>query len=127
MTQRNLRWTAVETNKVALADPSNINSTTTIKRGISQRLVGEERVTVIRNEFKAVKPVRTVVGEKVISSTPSVTLSLSNDQYTKSDLIQMIDDLYRNAKTAIEDGALDGFLLEPGAVLIVDGPLISLG
>lgn len=126
MTQRNLRWTAVETDKVTLADPSNINSTMTIKRGVSQRLVGEERVTVVRNEFKAVKPVRTVLGEKAISSTPSVTLSLSNDQHTKTDLIQMIDDLHRNAKTAIANGALDGFLIEPGVVLIIDGPLILL-
>lgn len=126
MTQRNLRWTAVETDKVTLADPSNINSTTSIKRGVSQRNVGDERVTVVRNEFKAIKPVRTLLGEKVVSSTPSVTLSLSNDQYTKDHLIQMIDDLYRNVKTAIEDGALDGFIIEPGAVLIIDGPLISL-
>lgn len=126
MTQRNLRWTAVETDKVTLADPSNINSTMTIKRGVSQRLVGEERVTVVRNEFKAVKPVRTVLGEKAISSTPSVTLSLSNDQHTKADLIQMIDDLHRNAKTAIANGALDGFLIEPGVVLIIVGPLILL-
>lgn len=126
MTQRNLRWTAVETDKVTLADPSNINSTMSIKRGVSQRIVGDERVTVVRNEFKAIKPVRTVLGEKVVSSTPSATLTLSNDQYTKTDLTQMIDDLYRNAKTAIQDGALDGFIIEPGAVLIIDGPLISL-
>lgn len=126
MTQRNLRWTAVETDKVTLADPSNINSTTSIKRGVSQRTVGDERVTVVRNEFKAIKPVRTVLGEKVVSSTPSATLTLSNDQYTKSDLIQMIDDLYRNVKVAIQGGALDGFIIEPGAVLIIDGPKISL-
>lgn len=126
MTQRNLRWTAIETDKVTLADPSNINSTTSIKRGVSQRTVGDERVTVVRNEFKAIKPVRTVLGEKVVSSTPSATLTLSNDQYTKLDLIQMIDDLYRNVKVAIHDGALDGFIIEPGAVLIIDGPLISL-
>lgn len=125
MTQRNLRWTALETNKISLADPLNINSITTVKRNSSTRAVAQDQVTVQRAEFKSIKPVRTVLtGDAIIASTPSVSINLSCDQYTKNEMKQMLSDLHRNVLVAIDAGMLEGFLAEPGTAFVIDSPLL---
>lgn len=126
MTQRNLRWTAIDDKSITLADPSNITTTLRIERSSSVRVVGVENVTVNRAKFVALKPRRTILQgtTNVVASTPKATLELSCDQYTRGEMKQIISDLYRNTMLAIDDGLLEGFLPEKNVDFIIEGALV---
>lgn len=126
MAQRELRWTAVDAKSVTLADPLNILSTTKIERSSSSRTVGVEEVTVNRAKLVSLKPKRTVLEgtTNVVASTQKATIELSCDQYTRSEMKQVLSDLYRNALLAIDSGLLDGFLPENDVPFAIDAPLV---
>ena len=127
MTQRILRLTAIDAKSVTLADPSNITTTLRIERSSSDRTVGVENVTVNRAKFVSLKPRRTILAgtTNVVASTPKATLELSCDQYTRSEMKQIISDLYRNAMLAIDDGVLEGFLPKKEVDFIIEGALVK--
>lgn len=126
MAQRELRWTAVDAKSITLADPLNILSTTKIERSSSSRTVGVEEVTVNRAKLVSLKPKRTVLEgtTNVVASTQKATIELSCDQYTRSEMKQILSDLYRNAILAIDSGLLDGFLPENNVPFAIDAPLV---
>lgn len=126
MAQRELRWTAVDAKSITLADPLNILSTTKIERSSSSRTVGVEEVTVNRAKLVSLKPKRTVLEgtTNVVASTQKATIELSCDQFTRSEMKQVLSDLYRNALLAIDSGLLDGFLPENDVPFAIDAPLV---
>lgn len=126
MTQRNLRWTAVDAKSITLADPLNILTTTRIERSSSSRIVGIEEVTVNRAKIVSLKPKRTILEgtTNVVASTPKATIELSCDQYTRSEMKQVLSDLYRNTVTAIDEGLLEGFLPEKDANFVIEASIV---
>ena len=128
MTQRALRWTAVDAKSITLADPLNILITTKIERSSSSRSVGVEEVTVNRAKLVSLKPKRTILEgtTNVVASTQKATLELSCDQYTRAEMKQVLSDLYRNALLAIDSGLLDGFLPENNVPFVIDAPIVAV-
>lgn len=128
MTKRILRLTAIDAKGITLADPSNIQTTLRVERSESTRVVGIENVTVNRARLVSLKPKRTILEgtTNVVASTPKATLELSCDQYTRSEMKQLLSDLFRNATAAIDDGLLEGFVPNQDVQFVIDAPLVAL-